>query len=351
MKKAKPKSKHKKGKRSASKKKAAKQLSRKRRRLPLPGPSVRSLAFSCESLAEADVIMHAERPRLRKTLAEYIKKYPQLGEAWERGQLLRNLKDCAAGVMTVSQTAKRLGFKSGRELRELLDTDNEICDLWEQARIAVIIEAKKALVELTKAGNQQAIKAVESFLYDEGEGRAANINYAALTINQMADLFGVTRQTIHDWYSKHGLVRNAEGGINLKDAITWYGNFAKRKVNGRLLPADKLRDLKAEEKIIDLAERRRELLPREEVAAGLLTRWGKIVGSFKYKGRELASMVHGQTVDGIEDILSRFFEDLQREWLTVPEYLYLPPEAEKRLEELIILLKNPADAAGDKGGD
>jgi len=284
--------------------------------------------------------MHAERPRLRKTLAEYIKKYPQLGEAWERGQLLRNLKGCAAAIMTVTQAAKLLGFERGRELRELLDTDTEVCDLWEQTRIEAVAAAKQALAEAAKSGNQQAIKAVESFLYDEGEGRAANINYAALTINQMADLFGVTRQTIHDWYSKHGLVRNAEGGINLKDAITWYGNFAKRKVNGRLLPADKLRDLKAEEKIIDLAERRHELLPREEVAAGLLGRWGKIVGAFKYKGRELASMVHGQTVDGIEDILSRFFEDLQREWLTVPEYLYLPPEAEKKLEELMIMLRS-----------
>jgi len=276
-------------------------------------------------------------------LAEYIKKYPQLGEAWERGQLLRNLKGCAAAIMTVTQAAKLLGFERGRELRELLDTDSEVCDLWEQTRIEAVAAAKQALAEAAKSGNQQAIKAVESFLYDEGEGRAANINYSALTINQMADLFGVTRQTIHDWYSKHGLVRNAEGGINLKDAITWYGNFAKRKVNGRLLPADKLRDLKAEEKIIDLAERRHELLPREEVAAGLLTRWGKIVGSFKYKGRELASMVHGQTVDGIEDILSRFFEDLQREWLTVPEYLYLPPGAEKRLEELLVLLKEGGD--------
>jgi len=324
---------------------------RGRKRLPLPEYSVRSLAFSCESLAEADVILHRERPRLRKTLAEYIRKFPPLADAWERGQLLRNLKGCAAAIMTVTQAAKLLGFERGRELRELLDTDSEVCDLWEQTRIEAVAAAKQALAEAAKGGNQQAIKAVESFLYDEGEGREANINYAALTINQMADLFDITRQTVYDWYTKHGLIRNAEGGINLKDAIAWYGDFTKRKSNGKLLPADKLRDLKAEEKIIDLAERRHELLPREEVIAGLLGRWGKIVGSFKYKGRELASMVHGQTVDGIEDILSRFFEDLQREWLTVPEYLYLPAGAEKKLEELLILLKNPADAAGDKGGD
>jgi len=284
-------------------------------------------------------------------LAEYIKRFPPLAEAWERGQLLRNLKGCAAAIMTVTQAAKLLGFERGRELRELLDTDTEVCDLWEQTRIKAVADAKQALAKAAKSGNQQAIKAVESFLYDEGEGRTANINYAALTINQMADLFGVTRQTIHDWYSKHGLIRNAEGGINLKDAIAWYSAFTKRKTNGRLLPADKLRDLKAEEKIIDLAERRHELLSREEVVAGLLGRWGRIVGSFKYKGRELASMVHGQTVDGIEDILSRFFEDLQREWLTVPEFLYLETAGAEKLEELFILLRSDGAGPKDKGGE
>jgi len=322
------------------KKRPRKRTNRKRRRLPLPGFAVRSLAFECEDLAAADVELHRERPRLRKTLAVYLKRFPELGDAWERGQLLRNLRACAAAIMTVTQSAKLLGFERGAKLRELLDTDSEVGDLWEQTRIEAVAAAKTALAEAAKSGNQQAIKAVESFLCDEGEGRAANINYSQLTINQTAELFGVTRQTVYDWYTKHGLARNAEGGISLKEAIEWYGNFVKRKGNGRLLPADKLRDLKAEEKIIDLAERRHQLLDREEVIAGLLGRWGKIVGAFKYKGRELATMVHGQTVDGIEDILSRFFEDLQREWLTVPEFLYLDPAAAEKLEELLVLLKD-----------
>lgn len=310
-----------------------------RKRLPLPGLIVRRLGFECESLAEADCIIRKERPRLRKTLAKYLKKYPELCEAWERGQLLRNIKSCAAAIMTVTQSAKLLGFARGAELRELLDTDIEICDLWEQTRIQAIVAAKKALAESAKAGNQQAIKAIESFLYDEGEGRAANVNYSQLTINQTADLFGVTRQTVYDWYTKHGLVRNAEGGINLKSTIEWYGNFIKHKGNGKLLPADKLRDLKAEEKKIDLAERRHQLLSREEVIAGLLERWQNVVGAFRYKARELATMVHGQTVDGSEDILSRFFEDLQREWLTVPEFLYLDPAGAEKFDELMEILK------------
>ena len=308
--------------------------------MPVPILQVRRLGFECEDLAAADCVLRKERPRLRRTLAEYIKKHQELVQSWERGQLLRNIRACAAAIMTVTQSAKLLGFKRGQELRELLDTDSEICDLWEQTRIEAIVSAKRALAEAAKDGNQQAIKAIESFLYDEGEGRAANINYSELTVNQMADLFGITRQTVYDWYTKHGLVRNADGSINLKSAIEWFGNFAKRKADGRLLPADTLRDLKAEEKKIDLAERRHRLLDREEVAAGLLGRWQNVVAAFKYKARELATMVHGQTVDGSEDILSRFFEDMQREWLSVPEFLYLDPASAEKLEELLVLLKD-----------
>lgn len=325
-------------KRRGSKKKAADKRTN-RKRLPVPELAVRHLGFERESLAQADIVLHKERPRLRKTLAEYIKKFPPLADSWERGQLLRNIKVCAAAIMTVTQAAKLLGFERGRQLRELLDTDTETGDLWEQTRIHAVADAKMALAQAAKGGNQQAIKAIENFLYDEGEGATANINYSQLTVNQMAELFGVTRQTIYDWYAKQGLARNTDGSINLKSAIEWYGNFAKRKVNGRLLPADKLRDLKAAEKQIDLAERRHQLLPREEVLTGILSRWQKIVGTFKYKARELATMVHGQTVDGSEDILNRFFEDLQREWLTVPEFLYLPEAAQEKFKALLESLK------------
>jgi len=325
-------------KRRGSKKKAAVKRTN-RNRLPVPELAVRRLGFECEDLAAADIILGKERPRLRGTLGGYIGKHPELGRAWERGQLLRNIRACAAAIMTVSQAAKLLGFNRGAELRELLDTDGEIRDIWEQTRIQAIAAAKQALAEAAKEGNQRAIKAIEGFLYDEGEGRAVNINYSQLSINQAADLFGVTRQTIYDWYTKNGLARNVDGSINLKGAIEWYGNFVKRRPDGRVLPADRLRDLKAEEKKIDLAQRRHQLLDREEVTAGLLGRWQKIVGAFKYKGRELATMLHGQTVDSSEDIINRFFEDMQREWLSVPEFLYLPAAAAEKFDEIMQLLK------------
>ena len=91
------------------------------------------------------------------------------------------------------------------------------------------------------------------------------------------------------------------------------------------------------------ATRTEHLLNREDVIAGLIGRWQKTVGALKCKARELATMVHGQTVDNSEDILSRFFEDLQREWLTVPEFLNLPEAAQEKFNELMKALRSSTE--------
>jgi DNA-binding transcriptional MerR regulator len=311
-------------------------------RLPFTPVFAKRLGYECSDMAEADIELHRARPRLRKTLAEYAQKYSEIGRAFERGQLLRNLRACAGAIMTVSQTAKKLGFDHSMQLRELLDSDAEINSLWEQTRIDTVAKAKTALVKVAEEGNQQAIKAIENFLYDEGEGRggSANINYAKLTVSQMAELFGVTRQTIHAWYTKNGLPRAGDGTINLKDAIRWFEGFTKSKVTDTApLPSDALRNLKAEQMKLNLAERRHDLLDRAEVIGGLAARWQKITSGFRYRTRELATMVHSQTVEKTTDILRRFFGELQEGWLDVPEFLYLPADAEKKYIELMETLK------------
>lgn len=329
-----------------TKKRAAKQTNRrakrKRDRLPFPPALAKRLGFECEDLAAADIALHNERPRLRKTLQKYCEKYSELGAAWERGQLLRNLKACAGAIMTVSQAAKLLGFEHGRALRELLDTDGEVSDLWEQTRIHAVARAKTALATAAEGGNQAAIKAMENFLYDEGEGArgGGNINYNQISVSQAAELFGVSRQAIFLWYTKHGMPRNADKTINLREAIAWFERFTKAKVSGGSEgPADTLRDLKAEEKKMDLAHRRHELLDRAEVMAGYGTRWQKITASCRYKTRELAALVHNQTVDRSAKILEDFFSELQSQWLEVPEFLQLEAAAGKKFAEVLDLIK------------
>jgi hypothetical protein len=305
----------------------------KRKVPPISAAEVRRLGFECENLATADA-----EAGTKKLLSDILPKFPKLKEAWERGQFLRNLQALAGVVATVSEAAHKLGMPSGEALRDMIDTDPEVGDIWKQTRLNTIIEAREALLVAAKDGNHVAIRAVENYLREEKQqGPGARADTTRLRQTELVELFRVTRITIADWYNKQGMPRNADKTYNLAEVIRWYGDYVKRKVGGRLLPADDLRVQKAEMTRLDVAERKHQLLEREEVITGLVGRWQKIVGAFGYKRRELAGLVHGQTIDNIEELLGRFFEDLQREWLTVPEFLYLPEKAAEKLAECMKL--------------
>jgi len=295
--------------------------------------SVRRLGFECEDLAEADLAAALARP-----LAEFLKRDDKLSASFERGRFLRNLKAKAGVVDTVSEAAAALKLSSGQELRDILDTDPEAADIWYQTRLDTRVRVREALLAAAEEGNQRAITVVENYLKDEEKTRPAGSDLTRLIQKEIADLFDVTRITVNDWTNKHKCPRNADGSYNLYEVIKWYGEFVKSKSTGRMLPADTLRDLKAEEKRLDLAQRRHKLLDREEVIAGLVARCQLMVGAFNYKRRELANMVHNQTIENIEDILGRFFEDLQRQQLEVPEFLELPEAALEKLGECFELL-------------
>lgn len=301
------------------------------------------MGFEYENLVAADTAAGT-----KKLLSQILPKYPKLQAAWDRGQFLRNLQALAGVVSTVSEAAHKLNLPSSEVLRDMLDSDSEVSDIWKQTRLNTIIEAREALLAAAREGNHVAIRAVENYLQEEKhpgapEGRA---DTARMRQIELVDLFGVTKITINDWINKQGMPRNSDKTYNLADVIRWYSGFVKRKEGGKILPADRLRDLKAEEKQLDLAARQHQLLEREEVIAGLIGRWQNIIGAFRYKQRELAGLVHSQTIDNIENILGRFFEDLQREWLTVPEFLYLSEEAGKKLTECMELCQ-----VNQKGGE
>ena len=291
------------------------------------------LGYACKDIAEADA-----QSGIRPNLAKYLIRHPRFRAAFDRGRFLANLKSLAGVVATVSEAAHKLGLVSGEALREILDSDPEAADIWSKTRLDTIINARQALVTAANAGNQTAIRAVENYLREEKQAAGPAMDLTHLSQKEICELFCVSRVSLGEWQSKQNLPRNSDKTYNLADMIRWYGEFSSRKSGGRILPADKLRDLKAAEKEIDLAERRGQLLDREAVIEYLTARWQQVIGAFRYKRRELAMMLHAQTVERIEDALGRFFEDLQNSWLNVPEFLQLPPEAEGKLMELFGLL-------------
>jgi len=328
---------------TAKKKKAKKKTTKKpphpghKRRVS--GAEAQRLGFEHSELVEADIAFGGI-----SNLAKYFERHPVIEKAFRRGQFLRQLKEFAGVVATVSEAAHKLGLTSGEALREILDSDAEAADIWHKTRLDTIVAARKALLDAAKDGNQTAIRAVESYLREEKQAAGPAADLTHMPQKEICELFGLSRVTLNDWEQKYSIPRNGDKTYNLGELIRWYSEFAKKRFSGKAESSDKLRDLKAEKMQLELAESRGQLLDRESVIAGLVARWQLIVGAFKYKRRELASTLHGQTVERIDDGLSRFFEDLQREWLSVPEFLKLPAEAGAKFMELLTMLNEANDS-------
>ena len=312
------------------KRKKRKVRKKKRGRLPISAATVKRLAFQCADIGQADTKINLPGP-----LAGYIERHEKLGAAWERGQLLRNLRECAEGIQTVTQAAKLLGFETGQELREILDSDTEVRDVWDQARIKTIAAGKKALVEAAKQGNQAAIRAIEVCLRDDAESPlVSGTDLSRMTVPQMADVFGIHRQTVYQWYNSEALPRNADGTFDLKTTIRWYGEFVLTKAaRGRDITAtkDPLRTIKAQQLALDLERQRGELLDRATVIAGQVARFDNIVRALDRLTREIATMVVNQPAERIKEILSDWRREVIAAQRQIPEELELPVEAGEAL--------------------
>jgi hypothetical protein len=303
---------------------------RRRKRLPISAVRLKSLAFEYGSLTVADAHSGLDVP-----LAPLLEKHGRLAAAWERGQFLRSLAEWAAGILTVTQAAKKLGFETGQELRDLLDTDLEAGDLWQQTRDHVIAESKKALVERAKEGDVRAIKAVELLLRDEGGADRAALDYERLNLNQLAELFGVTRVTAGDWYKKQGLMRNGDGTFDLKTAIRWYEEFTLKKAarNKGPVGASPLHQVKASIQQLEYEKLKGELVGRGEVLGFQLAQLTSIVtafGDLPGLANTMYQQPREQIVKKLEDFRDKVMAALQH----VPDELKLSPPAMAKLKEL-----------------
>jgi len=317
-----------------------------RRKRTLSVAAAKSLGYEFDSITAADA-----GSGLDVTLVGLFryKKYAAIKAAFERGQFLRNLAALAGVVETVSEAARKLGLSSGQVLRDILDTDIEAANLWNQRRLDTKIAAREGLITAAAAGNQAAIRAIENYLRDDAKPAPGGPDLNKLIQRQVADLFGCDRLTVRNWTDKQGCPRNVDGSFDLGAVIRWRLDYEKRKSGSHIEPADKLRDLKAEEKQLDIAERRGSLLDRDEVIAGLVARCQAMVSAFNYKRREVATMCHNQTIENIEDILGRFFDDIQRRQLELPDFLSLPEDAEAILKECFIILATEGTEVTEKG--
>jgi hypothetical protein len=331
------------GKKKTRKKKATK---KKKARPPIDEAEVRRLGLECENMTEADAAT-----RTRRSLSSLLRKYPQLRTAWDRGRFLRNLRGLARTGASVSEAAKKFGFANGRVLQTqtMLDEDEEVGDLWKQTQLELSIEIKSAIIDAAKEGKADAVRAVENFLLDEKEQPGTDLT--RISILQLVELTGRARQTIHDWYTKFGLPRNADKTFDLSIFLAWFEEFLLKKAaveKGPAVALDPLKAMKAEKLKVELARHRNEILDRNAVMISLVA-WAQHIVSFCDRGNvELSRLCVGQPRDKIIEIHKRFFQDLHAETARVPKELNLPEDKEK---ELVAFMNSLKPEKGGPGHD
>ena len=324
-------------------------------RLPISEADVRLLGLESESMTAAESAL-ALRGRFgtkkpARRLVDIFKQYPQLQVAWDRGRFLHKLAAQARMGKNVSEAAVKLGLKNGLGLRKLLDEDPEARDVWDQVKLALSSEIKAALIDEAKAGNAAAVRAVDGFLL-EGKGRSA-FEPTRVTQKQLAEITGKNRKTIHDWFTKNGLPRNADTTFDLSIFISWFEEYSVNKIRvpgGRGLGSvDPLRHTRSELLKVDLKKKLDQLLDREEVAMGQIA-WVRNIVTFCDRGAaSLAQLCCNQPREKIEEIARGFFRDLHAEAAKVPRELNLPDKKEKELVKFLLSLRPPEERNADIG--
>lgn len=301
------------------------------------------LGFECRCLAAAD-----KDSGLTSNLSKYFERHPRVRAAFRRGRLLRYLVELAPNTL-IYEAARRLKdlgfsqFDSAQGLRDFLDTDKEACELWETARVNGQIENRQYLRSAASSGNVKAIQLIDKWAVDRqketSDGGSANFN--RIGVGQMAELFGTTRQTIHDWYTTKGLPQNADGSFDLCRAIPWYEDFTlKKAVRGRdaVTSLNPFQAVKTERERLQLERDRGGLIERGRWIGYEIAVMQNVVNVFN-SITDLANRVFGQPREQIVERLEDFRDEVMGKLQHIPAELKLSEPAEAKLVELFEILK------------
>jgi hypothetical protein len=326
-------------------KKKAKTKKKRKARPPVDMAEVLRLGLECETRADA-----AAAIRTCISLSELFRKYPELKPAWDRGRFMRYLRSLAKTTMSISDAAKNLGFADSRALKAMFEDDEEIGELWNETRLGIKIEFDKAMFEEAKGGNPAAIKAVQqNFLLDEKE--YSGVDLARITINQLVELMGRRRQTIHEWFTKCGMPRNADKTFNLRVFLAWFEDFLLSKSGKGEVPEIVLgpyQAMKVEKLKMELARHRNETLDRKAVIIQLVAWAQHIVSYCNRHNEELSRLCIGQPRERVLEIHKQFFRDFHASIARVPKELRLSDDKEKELVAFLLSLK-PENGGPDHG--
>lgn len=302
---------------------------------------VRMLGLNSDSLTEAAAAFSGPGD-----LQGLIEKRPKVRAAWERGRLLRIIRGQASITVTVSQAAKELDM-TGKELRELLDTDREAADLWSEQRRLLRAELNAAMVAQAKEGRPNAVRYVENFL--RSEQSVAGFDYEHVPIAVMVEITGRARQTIHNWYRDGGLPRNPDGTYNLVEFLKWFATSIATRSKTAAPSDDGWRQAKTEGEWIKIREKMGTLMDRTVVENGMVTRMQTFLAAIEnlLPATATACARAEGDLDAVEAHLRSFCDRLRASLCELPAELCLPRETAEAFRDFLGRLE-PAEEAEEE---
>jgi len=301
------------------------------------------LGYECGNIAEADKVSG-----LSSNLSKYFERHPKVRASFDRGRLLKYLVELAPNtdIHNAARKLKQLGFsrfEKGQDLRDFLDSDAEADELWETARVNGEIDNWKWLRQTAADGNVRAIQLLDKWTVDrqQEKGMAGGVNFKRVPTKLMAELFGTTRQTIHDWWTSKGLSQNLDGSFDLYRVIPWFEDYTlKKAVRGKeaVGPLNPFQAVKTERERLRLEQDRGELIERGVFIAWRCSILQSIVNAFNALP-DLANRVFAQSREEIVARLEDFRDEIMAKLQHVPTELRLSEEANEKLMELYELIK------------
>lgn len=307
---------------------------RKLRRRPIGLLAVKRLGYQCDTLAEADTIAN-----LKRCLADVVAGDAALLAAWRRGQFLRNLEMAACTMPNISRAARFLRIAGGSKgLREILDNDLEAGDVWLQNWIQTEIAVRQSIIENAKSGNTKAIEVAAAWAQQGDSDRpTGGSNFRRVTMLELADLMGVTRQAIDKWARQRSLPRNADGTFDLKEVFVWFETDVAAKIRnpGNSAEHDPMRKRKTQLIEIDIDIKLGRLLERGPVMTGFTARFQLLKASLSAFPRDIGPLLENRSLSQIQKILDKAVASLLEEQKKIPEELRLPDGAARSLAECL----------------
>lgn len=304
--------------------------------------AVREAGFECPDLAAA-----GERLGVAD-LSAILDSSKRLSAAWERGRLLRRIREVASETMVVPEAVdKLLGLPRGT-FAPLLARDRTIREIWHGGRDVIMLASEKALVARVKEGDPKAVAAVEHLFGHRAEP-AAEIDVQRLRPSRMEAATGIKREQWDRWGRENGCPRNMDGSYSLARIIAWLRRWERDKANGgreaaglNPLQSEKARREKrendeAEGREIPIAIHVEELKRRAYCVYGLIS---------PFRAKEWAQSFSGKDEAEREQEIRAAFGVVLGAYRTLSPDIPMPEEARVKIEEGLAMLMKPQT---DKG--